>query len=151
MTAEPLGLFNEFWALTNPNLFNIALNALETLKVRDWYNTTIQELVSDIYHCVDDDKENANAGTFLKLFCEIAAYTGTSEFCRVYRNMMIFAAYQGCFIDKDQSVSFFDNPVTPEVIDKDIKRWILEFARIINPKQIPNLITELEKIGFERS
>ena len=149
----PNELFDEFRALINPNLFNIAVDTLESIEVRNWLTNAIQHLFHEANEGFEKH-EHTNAGVVLKLMCELAS-TST-----LMRNCLVFAAYLGTMVHRDPSTqtAFMQEDYWGktreqliETIDDNAIHWIIEFARTIDPKRIPDLITELEKIGFERS
>lgn len=129
MGTTPEEMFSEFRALMNINLFNILIDTLESEYYINNLTTPIKVLINQINEDIDKKGYTDHAKLF-KLICELGLATD------MLRDMIAFAAYQGVLYEKDT--------------DRAI-HWIIEFARIIDPKKIPNLAREIEKIGFERS
>lgn len=149
---EKIHIFQHFRALTNPAVFNSLCDYLEKVKVKNHHSNAIGVLIKETQEQFKADNY-VSGDKILKLICEIASTTP------LMRQMIIFSVYNAIKMHQDQTTmdDVFEEVYPEKVIDVNklnneaMFKWILEFSNIINPKKIPDLITELEKIGFERS
>lgn len=148
----PINLFKSFRALTNVNLFNIVCDALYKFKVRNHFSNAIENLLKQSSKQFEEAQYSSTDKIF-KLICELGCTTP------LMRDILVFAAYNGIcrHITTEDNAGMIGPEPESEVIDmvalndKAMIHWIKEFCEILSPELLPQLIKEIEKIGFERS
>jgi hypothetical protein len=146
-------IFDSFQAIIETEVFRKVCDILQNIKIRNHWGNAIQSLLR-VASQQFEANEYSSADKIFKLICELALTTP------LMREMIMFAVYNAIVFQQkpfDRRTIIDDNDPSGNVIDivklnhDAIVKWIKEFTYIIDKKRIPNLIKELEKIGFERS
>lgn len=148
---EKISLFQNFRTLTNPSVFNSLCDSLESIKVRNHFSDAIQNLLKEASEQFGKDGYSS-ADKIFKLICELGCTTPAM------RHILVFAAYNGIwqYLKEDVVVDLLHGDPQNEIDmimlnDEAISNWIKEFCKIISKEKLPELIKQIEKIGFERS